>query len=156
MSFYWNSLKDIVDRGLMISIDWTIIVAGVVFLLTLLTFNSILFKPLLRVMDERDSLTRGALEKAKENQSAVSALVDSYSASIKAARQKGYEATDAVRKAALARRMELIAEAREAATAEMHKVRGRVREEVELARKELQSEVESIADSIKAKILNES
>ena len=156
MSFYWNLLNDIVDRGLMISIDWTIIATGVVFLLTLLALNGILFKPLLRVMDERDSLTSGALGKAKENQSAISALVDSYSESIKAAKQKGYESIDSVRKAAIARRMEMIAEAREGATAEMHKVRGRVREEVELARKELQSEVESIADSIKAKILNES
>ena len=140
----------------MISIDWTIIATGVVFLLTLLALNGILFKPLLRVMDERDSLTSGALGKAKENQSAISALVDSYSESIKAARQKGYETVDSVRKAASARRMEMIAEAREGAAAEMQKVRSRVSEEVELARKELQSEVEAIADSITAKILSKS
>jgi F-type H+-transporting ATPase subunit b len=156
MSFYWNLLKDIVDRGLMISIDWTIIATGIVFLLTLLALNSILFKPLLRVMDERDSLTRGAMEKAEENRSALSELVDSYGESIKAARQKGYETVDSVRKAATARRMEMIAEAREGATAEMQKVRGRVSEEVEIARKELQSEVEAIADSITAKILSKS
>lgn len=140
----------------MISIDWTIIATGIVFLLTLLALNSILFKPLLRVMDERDSLTSGAMEKAEENRNALSELVDSYSESIKAARQKGYETVDSVRKAATARRMEMIAEAREGATAEMQKVRGRVREEVELARKDLQSEVEAIADSITAKILSKS
>lgn len=156
MSFYWNLLKDIVDRGLMISIDWTIIATGFVFLLTLLALNSILFKPLLRVMDERDSLTRGALETAEEKRRAFSELVDSYSESVKAARQKGYETVDSVRKAATVRRMEMIAEAREGATAEMHKVRSRVSEEVELARKELQSEVEAIADSITAKILSKS
>jgi len=156
MSFYWNLLKDIVDRGLMISIDWTIIATGIVFLLTMLALNSILFKPLMRVMDERDSLTMGAMEEAEEKQKTLSGLVDSYSASIKEARQKGYESVDSVRKEATARRMEKIAEARESASVEMQKVRGRVREEVELARKELQSEVESIADSITAKILSKS
>lgn len=156
MSFYWNLLKDMVDRGLMISIDWTIIATGIVFLLTILALNSILFKPLLRVMDERDSLTRGAMEAAEEKQRTLSALVDSYSESIKAARQRGYESVDSVRKEATARRMEMIAEAREGASAEMQKVRSRVGEEVELARNELQSEVESIADSITAKILSKS
>jgi len=137
----------------MISIDWTIIATGIVFLLTLLAMNSILFKPLLRVMDERNSLTAGAMEEAENKRRDLSDLVESYSNSIKEARQKGYETVDSVRKEASARRMEMIAKAREDASAEMQKVREQVQQEVELARKELQSEVESIADSITAKII---
>ncbi len=144
------------DRGLMISIDWTIIATGIVFLLTMLAMNSILFKPLLRVMDERNRLTRGAMEEAEIKRRDLSELVDSYSSSIKEARQKGYETVDSVRKEASARRMDMIVKARENASIEMQKVREQVQQEVEVARKDLQSEVESIADSITAKILKKS
>jgi len=137
----------------MISIDWTIIATGIVFLLTLLMLNTILFKPLLRVMDERDRLTRGTMEEAEDKRKSLSELVDTYSGRIRDARQKGYEHIDSVRKEASSRRMEMIARAREDASAEMQKVRDRVSREVELARKDLQSEVESIAESITARIL---
>ena len=140
----------------MISIDWTIIATGIVFLLTMLTLNSILFKPLLRVMDERERLTRGTREEAENKRRSLSELVDSYSGHIKGAKQKGFEHIDSVRKEAMARRMEMIARAREDASAEMQKVRDRVSEEVEQARRDLQSEVESLADSITSKILSKS
>lgn len=140
----------------MISIDWTIIATGIVFLLTMLAMNSILFKPLLRVMDERENLTAGTRQEAENVRRSLSELVDSYSGQIKAARQKGFEQIDSVRKEASARRIEKIADAREQASQEMQKVRARVSEEVESARKDLQSEVESIADSITAKILSKS
>ena len=140
----------------MISIDWTIIATGIIFLLTMLAMNSILFKPLLRVMDEREKLTSGTRQEAEEKRRSLSELVDAYTGQVKEARQKGFAQIESVRKEASDRSMELISRAREEASAEMQKARDKVNSEVEMARKDLQSEVESIADSITSKILSSS
>lgn len=137
----------------MISLDWTILAAGIVFLFTLWALNRLLFKPLLNVLDQRRSLTIETREEASQKTQYREALLREYLEKIKEQKQKGYQLVEAVRKETLEERRKRIFEARSEAESLMNKARAEVNEEVESVKRELKRDAEEIAEIIADRVL---
>lgn len=137
----------------MISLDWTILAAGIVFLFTLWALNKLLFKPLLNVLDQRRSLTVETREEASQKTEYREALLREYLEKVKQEKQKGYQLVEAVRKETMEERRKRIFEARSEAESLMNKTRAEVNEEVESVKQELKRDAEEMAEIIADRVL---
>jgi len=137
----------------MITLDWTILAAGIVFLFTLWALNKLLFKPLLDVLDQRSSLTVETREEASQKAEYREALFQEYLEKIKQEKQRGYQLAEAVRKETMEERRIRISEARSEAEALMNKAKAEVDREVESVKQDLKSDAEEIAKIIANRVL---
>ena len=137
----------------MISIDWTFLASGLVFLFTLWALNRLLFRPLLAVLDERRSLTSERKEKARETDEYYESLFEKYSARIKQEKQAGYQLAESLRQEALEERQVKTAAARDQAAELLEEARKEVRQEMEQGKQRLQQEAREIAGLITDRIL---
>ena len=86
----------------------------VVFFLLLCTFllNTLIFQPILKVIDQRTAAVRGARELAESASTKAAAAAAEYDTKLKAARADVYKQIDDTRRAALDKRAQLLAETR--------------------------------------------
>ena len=138
----------------MITLDWTILVAGIVFLFTLWALNKLLFGPLLEILDERRSLTTETREKAAHKSQATEALFQEYAAKIREEKQRGYQLAEAVRKETMEERRRKISEARSEAESLLRKAKEEVAKEVEAAKRDLETDADEVAKTIAARVLD--
>jgi F-type H+-transporting ATPase subunit b len=124
--------------------------------LILLIFYSILravfFKPLLRVMAERDARTIGARKAAEAAQAAAAERVKQYQDALKHARAKVYAEQEAARKKLLDERAALLKQERAKAAAEVSKAKQRVAQELGAARREIEATVAQLAVEIARRV----
>jgi F-type H+-transporting ATPase subunit b len=139
----------------MITLDWTILVAGAVFLLTLVLLNRVLFKPLSSVLKRRKALTSDVREEAAERESYSETLLQEYEERVKAQRQEGYQYAELKRKQAFEQRLETIAETRREAEELVTKARSEIEGELESVKQELAKDAEEIGRLIAARVLHE-
>ena len=131
-------------------------VLWVIFFVLLLTVivNSLIFKPLLRVMDAR----AGAIQKAKllahEAADKANAAVALYETKTSEARAEVYREMDAARKAALERRAELLALTRKEADETRADAAARIHTAAESARGQLSSDAASLSQAIVDRVLD--
>lgn len=137
----------------MITLDWTILAAGIVFLFTLWALNKLLFKPLLDVLDQRRSLTIETREEASQKTEYREALFQKYMEKIKQEKQKGYQLAEAVRKETMEERRGRISEARSEAEVLMNRAKAEVDKEVESVKQKLKSDAEGMAELIADRVL---
>jgi F-type H+-transporting ATPase subunit b len=137
----------------MIDLNWTLVAAGIVFLITLWALNKLLFAPLLEVLDERLSRTSGLKKLAAERLGYYEALFREYAEKTKQERQRGYARAEASRKEAMAERQRLIGKARGEAEVLREKSRDQLEQEVKLVRQKLHQDAKEIAGVITSRIL---
>jgi F-type H+-transporting ATPase subunit b len=136
----------------MIDLDWTVLASGVVFLFTLWALNKILFRPLLRALDQRRERTSDVQKKAAEKSEYHDTLVQQYADKIKQEKQRGYQLADTMRKNAMQERQKRISEARGEANRLRERARSQIEQEVEVVRQKLKREAEVIAGVITARV----
>jgi F-type H+-transporting ATPase subunit b len=136
----------------MINLDWTVLASGIVFLVTLWALNTILFRPLLRALDQRRERTSEVQKKAAEKSEYHETLVQEYADKVKQEKQRGYQLAETMRKNAMQERQKRISEARDEANQLREKARSRIEQEVEAVRQKLQREAEAIAGVITARV----
>jgi len=137
----------------MITLNWTLLAAGAVFLFTLWALNKLLFRPLLAVLDERRAKTSDLQKVAAQKLDYHESLFQEYAEKIKQERQKGYLWAESSRKEAIEERQQIIGEARSEADALREKSRSQIGQEVELVRQRLQQDAEEMAGIITAHVL---
>src|ERR1700730_7177034 len=125
--------------------------------LILLAFYGVLralfFKPLLRVMAEREARTAGARKAAEAAQAAAAEKIKQYQEALKQARAKGYSEQEAVRKRLLADRAALLKEARAKAAAEVAKAKERIATEFGATRRDLEATIAQLSAEIARRVL---
>lgn len=127
----------------------------VVFFLLLCTFllNSLIFKPILQVIDARTNAVRDARELAESaSQKAADASAE-YDRTLNAARAEVYKQLDDTRRAALEKRASLLAATRAEVEQESHAASARVQQESAAAREVLDREAASLAGAIVTRVL---
>lgn len=137
----------------MITLDWTLGVASIVFLITLVSLNRLLFQPLLRVLDERRAKTSDLRHKAQKTLDSFQSLVDRYQEKVKQERQAGYKLAEAVRNEALQQRQGKMVETRTHAERLLAEAREQVEKELVSAQARLRSSAAEISRSITQKVL---
>ncbi len=115
--------------------------------------RSVFFRPLLKVMAERDARTQGAQKAAEAAQSAAAEKIKQYQEALKQARAKVYAEQEAERRRLLDERAAFLKEARTKATAEVNSAKERVAGEFASAKKELEATTTQLAAEITRRIL---
>ena len=137
----------------MISINATLIIQLINFLIIVFILNKILFQPILKILAERDDLIEGTKVRAIELKQKGEEKLLEYNHTLDQARRKASESQSGVRKEALAAADTMI----QSAMAEEQKIIAQIREEIKIeaekARVDLKAQAETISNEVSRKIL---
>ena len=140
----------------MISLDYSIIPAVLIFLSLVFALNYLLFKPLMKVRDEREERTTGLIAQAQRKLDHQLDLFNRYQAAIKAGRLEGYRAQERARSEAMRKRAEALEQARKRAETLVQESRTSLQTQVQTAKDQLDREAQDLARGIAATILQRS
>jgi F-type H+-transporting ATPase subunit b len=137
----------------MISIDFSIVIQIVLFLIFWAILRRVLFTPMGRLMEERDRRTEGTQLQADVMLQEGKKLQAEYEAAIAKARAEGEAVKSEIRQEAAKARDLIIAQGREVAAEKAQSIRAEVQEELAQARQTIVQEAENIAQDMAEKIL---
>jgi F-type H+-transporting ATPase subunit b len=133
--------------------DGTIVIHIVIILTMVFVLNRILFRPVGRILSEREARTRGRTGEARETVQRVKESLARYETSLRQARAAGYGLLEQQQAAAYGERQRKIAVLRQEVEGQVEQERGAIRGQVEQARGTLRSEAERAAASITSQLL---
>jgi F-type H+-transporting ATPase subunit b len=130
-------------------------VVFVIFAVVLLAFvlDRVLFKPLLRVMRDRDAAIKSALQLAESATAKAQAASADFDANVTAARADLYKQMDERRKAAEVYRNELMTKTRADVDGQLARARAELEAQTAQARARLDEDAEELGRDIAVKVL---
>ncbi len=137
----------------LLSVDRTLAIQLVIFLVALFLLNRLVFRPLLGVWDRREELTAGTLREAEEMIRKAESSISEYNEKLAEARAQATETRNELRQQGQNESSKMLMAAREAAQAELEGARGTLESEVVKIRADLQGEIESLAAEIRDRVL---
>ncbi|MCI0490141.1 MAG: ATP synthase F0 subunit B [Blastocatellia bacterium] len=140
-------------EGNIIQPDGSLVFTLVLFLIFIFLMNRLLFRPIGRVLDEREALTEGAVSEARAASRQYESRLADYEATIRQARADSYRQSEQQRAAALEERRRLIEEAKGQAGEKIESAKSEIAEQGERARAALEAESRQIADQISRTVL---
>ncbi len=140
----------------MVSLDFSIIPAILIFLALIFAMNSILFRPILRIQEERLKRTSGLIEQSKRELEDQQNLFRDYEAKIRQARFEGYQLQEQIRGEAAKKRAETIEGARKDAEKMTEESKALIAAELKAAKEKMAAEARDLASRIAAMILQRS
>ena len=126
---------------------------ALIVLIFYLVLRSFFFRPILKVMAERETRTIGARKAAEAAQAAATEKIKQYQEALKHAKAKVYQEQEAERKRLLDERAAMLKETRTKATEEVGMAKGRVAREVAEAAKEIEVKAVELAREIAGRVL---
>lgn len=137
----------------MISIDYSLVVQIVLFLILWSILRRVLFGPVGRLMAERERRTEGSHAEARSMTEEGQELQAQYDAAIATARAEGEAIKSEIREEALKARNLILSQGRDAATQKIQEIREEVRNELEAARRVASTNAEALAQEMAEKVL---
>lgn len=133
---------------------FTVLIHLVIFLVMVFgVLNPLLFKPMLRVMDERKARVGGNQEAAEDARAQAEELIGTYSEQIKEARQEALREKEGIRKTGENEEDAIIKTAREKSGNMIAELQQKIAAEYQGARQILVSESEAMGKEVAARIL---
>ena len=139
--------------GNIISPDGSLVFVLVLFLILVFVLNRILFRPIGRVLDERQTLTEGAANEARAARRTYETRLAEYEATIRQARAESYKRSEQERAAAVEERRHLIDDAKQHTHEQIERAKREIEQQVVQARVALESESRQIAERISRTVL---
>jgi F-type H+-transporting ATPase subunit b len=115
--------------------------------------RSLFFKPILKVMAERQARTLGAQKEADAAQAAAAEKVKQYEEALRQAKAKVYLEQEAEHKKLLDERAAFLKDARRKSSTEVNQAKERVAGEVHSAKKDIEATAPQLAMEIASRIL---
>ncbi len=137
----------------LLKIDKTLIVQLIIFIATIFILNSLLFKPLIGVVEKREKLTTGRIKEAKELEEKVEQIMREYRAKLDEIRAKAMEERNEIRREAQAAAEDLIGRTHKEAQALLEEARSRLNLETQDIRERIKPEIEVLAREIVLQVL---
>ncbi len=137
----------------LIDIDLTIVIQLAIFIALSLLATRWLFKPYLKMRDDREKGIEGAREEADKLSAEADARLADYDAKLDDARDRARKEQHEVRAEASTSQRELMEKTRADAASAMEEARGKLATETEAARAELMPKADSIANDMVSKLL---
>lgn len=130
-------------------------VIWVVFFVIVLSviLDRLVFRPIQRVIHERESATRSARELAERSATEARLATKEFEQKTAAARAEVYKQMDEVRRAALAERTEILTRTRQEAEAEIAAASAQLQTDADEARRRLAADAEALGAEAAARIL---
>ena len=117
------------------------------------TLNLLLYRPILKALDERKEIVDGAVEDTENAQNNIQNLQQEYDHAVREARKDAKAVYNKNHEEALSREKEILAEAHKKAEGVIEKAMTQLDKEIDSAKDELQSHAETLSREIGAKIL---
>jgi len=136
-----------------ISIDWTLGLQFINFVVLMLALNVILYRPLRRVMQQRKETVDGSYQKAKSLEGAIDEKMAHYQDQLQQSKLKGNQEKNELRSQAHTEEGAILSAARATATEYMDSIKVKVASEADRARQALKAETEALAGQIASKVL---
>jgi F-type H+-transporting ATPase subunit b len=136
-----------------ISIDWTILVQFVNFLVLMLILNVLLYRPLRKVMAQRQEVIAAKHQKARDLEVSINEKMESYERKLHEAKVDAGQAAAGIRKEAAKREATILGSAREEANRHLDLIKVEVSKQAEAARSGLKKETQDLAAAIAGKVL---
>ncbi|MBI4455465.1 MAG: ATP synthase F0 subunit B [Acidobacteria bacterium] len=127
---------------------YQLLAAAGIFLITLLCLNTILFRPFIRIVQQREKLTLGRLEESDRLLRRYQQLAQEYESRIREEQLQSYRHREERRNEALARRAVMVEEARRRAEQLTDDARMEISMQLEKVKVNLQSEARDLARAI--------
>jgi F0F1-type ATP synthase membrane subunit b/b' len=133
--------------------DYTFLVQIVIFVALWIVLKRLWFDPALRIVRERASRSEGAIAEARAIKEEAEHLAARHAAALDEAKAEAQRQMQEALRKAEAEQKRLIDEAREETRHTLGEVRGRVAEEVAIARRGLRDSAEEVARIVAEKVL---
>ena len=133
--------------------DLSALVVIVLLLTCTYLLNTLIFQPILRVIEARGKAVTDARDLAQSAAERATAATTEYTQKLNAARSEVYRQMDDKRRAALDKRAGVVAETRAVVEKELKEATSRVQEETAVARASLDREAETLAGAIVSRVL---
>jgi F-type H+-transporting ATPase subunit b len=140
----------------MISLDQSVIYQIVIFVVLWLILSRLLFRPYLKLLEEREHKTAGALHESSDLEREGERLKLQYEEKIAQAQSAGNAAKEAIVQQARQLRERIVTEARDEASRELEAVRQEVQRQLQQERQLAAAESASLARELASKILGRS
>ena len=137
----------------MISVNWTLGLQFVNFIILLIILNKILYRPLMKVIAERRETIDGSYRRAKSLEADIDDKMQRYQQQLSEAKAAANVERNALKKMAVEEEAALLSEAHTKAIHRLQLIKAQVASEAAGASKTLKSEAESLAGLIAVKIL---
>ncbi len=137
----------------MIELNWTLLVQMINFLILMVVLDKILYKPILKILDERDERISGGQEKTKDLQERGDVMFKEYNAKLHDAKVDALSVQSAARKEAQTDSNAIIDEARKQAEDIVAEMRVQMAQEIERAKQEIEPELKELAATIAQQVL---
>ena len=137
----------------MISLDWTLGLQFLNFIILLIVLNKMLYRPLQKVLAERREAIDGSHARAKDLEAGIEEKMQRYQQQLSEAKKVANEERSKLKKAAGEEESALLAEAHGKASTRLQAIKSKVAEEAAEASKTLKSEAKTLAGQIATKVL---
>ena len=133
--------------------DGTLIFHGLLIIVMVIVLNRTLFKPINRVLEERDRRTSGLLSEAEQTLARIDQSLRQYEQTLRLARAEAYQLLERQRSEAIRERERQIASARELLSKQTSTDKQEIKLQAAVARTTLSKESEKVALKISSQIL---
>jgi F-type H+-transporting ATPase subunit b len=139
-----------------LSIDGSFLFIFFSILLLIYILNRTLFKPINRVLDERERLGAGRIGEARRMLGEYEERLKQYESRLREARGEAYQRLEAARHEATLERERMIAEVKAETTARIDAAKEEIAEQATAAKRDLEKEARATAGAISSRILSRS
>ena len=137
----------------MVSVDGSIVLQIVNFLVLILILNLVLYKPIRKILRERKEKMAGLQSDIDGSTQQVQSKEEAYAEGIRQARAAGQKEKEALMQAASEEEKAIIGKINDAAQAELKAVKEKIAQETGSVKAALEEEIDAFADAIGQKIL---
>lgn len=131
-----------------------LVIQAVIFIAAIFILHSLLFKPLLGLVEKRDELTTGKKMEAEELREKAENLIEEYKQKIQQAREQAMEERNKIRREAQQAADKMITEAREESQARLDEAKARLGRETEDIKAKIKPDIEALAREMASRILD--
>ncbi len=143
----------VLSGGSVVDLDATVFVQFVCFLLVFFVLRSLLFKPLIKVLQEREKATEGDVKEAKARQREAENKMRKYERELERIREKASAEREKIRESGRAREREILEKARQEANAIVADGRETIDQQADEVRTQMDLEIQTLSKEIVATIL---
>jgi F-type H+-transporting ATPase subunit b len=137
----------------MVSVDGSLVLQIVNFLVLIWVLNMVLYKPIRKVLLERKNKVNGLQSVIEGSAQQVDDKEKAYSEGVRQARAAGQKEKETLLQAAAEEEKAIVGKINDAAQAELKEVKGKIAQEMGAVKAALEKEVDAFADAIGQKIL---
>ncbi len=137
----------------MIDLDLSLFIQIIAILFLMFILNNILYKPIRRMLEERDSRMSGIREDIEKFERNAESLLENFNRKLAEARRKGQEERERLKQEAREEEKQLFEESSKEAEAKKQELMAELTSQVEAAKKELLAKAEAFAVEIAQKLL---